>query len=54
MVVTSEMERLRSRVMASCVGEEKPPVKPNWMGPSATMSVQSKADVGLAHDGHGR
>ena len=44
-MVTSEMERLRSRVMASCVGEEKPPVKPNWMGPSATMSVQSKAET---------
>jgi len=29
----------------SCVGEEYPLVKPNWMGPSATMSVQSKAET---------
>ncbi|BAS95393.1 Os05g0567850 [Oryza sativa Japonica Group] len=35
----------RSRMMASCVGEEKPPVNPNWMGPSATMSVQRKAET---------
>jgi hypothetical protein len=31
--------------MASWVGEEKPLVKPNWMGPSATMSVQRKAET---------
>ena len=29
----------------SCVGEEYPLVKPNWMGPSATMSVQRKAET---------
>jgi hypothetical protein len=37
------MERLRSRVTPSCAGEEYPVVKPNWMGPSATTSVQSSA-----------
>ncbi|KAB8100634.1 hypothetical protein EE612_031207, partial [Oryza sativa] len=39
------MESLRSRMMASWVGEEKPLVNPNWMGPSATMSVQRKAET---------
>ena len=29
----------------ACDGEEYPPVKPNWMGPSATMSVQRKAET---------
>jgi hypothetical protein len=42
---TWEMERPRSRIMASWVGEEKPQVKPNWMGPSATMSVQRSAET---------
>jgi len=32
-------------MMASCVGEEYPQVKPNWMGPRATMSVQSVAEI---------
>ena len=40
-----EMERPRSRIMASWVGEEKPLVKPNWTGPRATMSVQRSAET---------
>ena len=38
--------------MASWVSEEKPLVKPNWMGPS-TMRAEEGGGVGLAQDGHG-
>ncbi|BAS95503.1 Os05g0579050 [Oryza sativa Japonica Group] len=41
----SERVRPRSEMMASWVGEEKPQVKPNWMGPRATMRVQRTAET---------
>jgi hypothetical protein len=42
------MERPRSSMIADWVGEEYPPVKPNWIGPKATIMVHRKAEIAVS------